>query len=60
MMAEGINQAIEDSFDIRKPHLITSYLANIYRELNRITDRHWREIKKKRNKILSRYQPDYF
>ena len=50
-LKELIRQS-KDSFDIRKPHKITSYLAGAYKELNRITDRHWREIKKKEIKNL--------
>ena len=39
-------QKTKDSFDIRHPYKITSYLTGAYKELNRVTDRHWREIKK--------------
>ena len=42
----------KDSFDIRKPYMITPYLAGAYRELNEITDIHWRDIKKKEIKNL--------
>ena len=58
-LKELIKQS-KDSFDIRKPHLITSHLADIYRELNRITDRHWREIKKKEIKNLIKVSTGLF
>ena len=42
---EYVNNA-RDSFDVKKPYEIIDNLSLAYKELNKIIDRHWREIKK--------------
>ena len=48
---EYVNNA-RDSFDVKKPYEIIDNLSLAYKELNKIIDRHWREIKKNEVKKL--------
>ena len=41
-----------DSFDVKAPHKITPYLVSAHEEMDRISDKHWREIKKNELKKL--------
>ena len=43
---------LRDSFDVKAPHKITPYLVSAHEEMDRISDRHWREIKKNELKKL--------
>ena len=45
-------QKSKDSFDIRHPYKIIPHLTGAYKELNRVIDPHWREIKKNEIKNL--------
>ena len=45
-------QNARDSFNIREPYKIIIHLSLAHKELNRIIDRHWREIKKNEIKNL--------